>query len=109
MFIEVALNTELFVSIADQSMTVVGVHTSYIKPLTTNTLMLSSGQITDVLITNNKLPAGYYIAARDHSSAQGVPFDNTALHHFGLHMQIQSITFPNLLLHHTSTTHKPKY
>nr|UKS51798.1 laccase [Allium cepa] len=76
-FINVALNTELFVSIAGHSMTVVGVDGSYTKPITTNVLMLGPGQTTDVLITTNQPPGRYYIAARAYSSAEIVSFDNT--------------------------------
>ncbi|KAJ6812486.1 laccase-3-like [Iris pallida] len=76
-FINAALNTELFVSIAGHSMTVVAVDASYTKPFTTNVLMLGPGQTTDVLISTNQPPSRYYIAARAYASAQGVPFDNT--------------------------------
>ncbi|KAJ6832784.1 laccase-3-like [Iris pallida] len=76
-FINAALNTELFVSIAGHSMTVVAVDASYTKPFTTNVLMLGPGQTTDVLINTNQPPSRYYIAARAYASAQGVPFDNT--------------------------------
>ncbi|KAM0941210.1 putative laccase [Dioscorea sansibarensis] len=72
-----ALNTELFVSIAGHTMTVVGADASYTKPFKTSVLMLGPGQTTDVLVTTDQPPARYYIAARAYSSAQGVPFDNT--------------------------------
>ncbi|CAN6380326.1 unnamed protein product [Urochloa humidicola] len=77
-FINAALNTELFVSIAGHTMTVVGADASYTKPYSTSVLMIAPGQTTDVLVSFDQPPAGrYYLAARAYASAQGVPFDNT--------------------------------
>ncbi|CAM0145679.1 unnamed protein product [Urochloa decumbens] len=76
-FINAALNTELFVSIAGHSMTVVGADASYTKPYSTTVLMIAPGQTTDVLVTFDQPPGKYYLAARAYASAQGVPFDNT--------------------------------
>ncbi|KAH7672558.1 Laccase protein [Dioscorea alata] len=75
--INAGLNTELFVSIAGHTMTVVGTDASYTKPFKTSVLLLGPGQTTDVLVTTDQPPARYYIAARAYSSAQGLPFDNT--------------------------------
>ena len=76
-FINAALNTELFISIAGHTMTVVGADAAYNRPFVTSVLMLGPGQTTDVLVTTNAPPGRYYIAARAYTSAQGVPFDNT--------------------------------
>ncbi|GJU19354.1 laccase-12-like protein [Tanacetum coccineum] len=75
--INAALNQQLFFSIANHKLTVVGADASYVKPFTTNVLMLGPGQTTDVLIKADQPPARYYIAAQAYASAQGVPFDNT--------------------------------
>ncbi|KAK6929518.1 Multicopper oxidase, C-terminal [Dillenia turbinata] len=75
--INAALNQELFFTVANHMLTVVGADASYTKPFTTNVLMLGPGQTTDVLISGNQPPARYYIAARAYQSAQGAPFDNT--------------------------------
>lgn len=75
--INAALNQQLFFSIANHKLTVVGADASYVKPFTTNVLMLGPGQTTDVLIKADQPPARYYIAARAYASAQGAPFDNT--------------------------------
>ncbi|XP_027110722.2 laccase-5-like [Coffea arabica] len=72
-----ALNQQLFLTIANHKLTVVGADASYVKPFTTSVLMLGPGQTTDVLITTDQPPARYYIAARAYASAQGAPFDNT--------------------------------
>ncbi|OAY62614.1 Laccase-3 [Ananas comosus] len=76
-FINAALNTEMFVAIANHKMTVVGVDASYTKPFTTSVLLLGPGQTTDVLVTTDQPAASYYIAARAYASTQGAPFDNT--------------------------------
>ena len=76
-FINAALNTELFVSLAGHTMTVVGADASYTEPHATSALMIAPGQTTDVLVTFDQPPGRYYLAARAYASAQGVPFDNT--------------------------------
>ncbi|RLM69078.1 laccase-23-like [Panicum miliaceum] len=76
-FTNAALNTELFVSLAGHTMTVVAADASYTKPYATSVLMIAPGQTTDVLVTFDQPPARYYLAARAYASAQGVPFDNT--------------------------------
>ncbi|MFS7937119.1 putative laccase [Helianthus anomalus] len=75
--INAALNQQLFFTIANHKLTVVGADGSYVKPFTTPVLMLGPGQTTDILMQANQAPARYYIAARAYASGQGVPFDNT--------------------------------
>ncbi|KAI3757820.1 hypothetical protein L6452_05363 [Arctium lappa] len=75
--INAALNQQLFFTIANHKFTVVGADASYVKPFTTDVLMLGPGQTTDVLIKGDQPPARYYIAARAYATAQGAPFDNT--------------------------------
>nr|WDA42965.1 laccase-12 [Fagopyrum tataricum] len=75
--INAALNQELFFSVANHKMTVVGADASYVKPFTTNVIILGPGQTTDVLIKANQKPARYYMAARAYQSASNAPFDNT--------------------------------
>ncbi|KAL3630557.1 high-affinity glucose transporter [Castilleja foliolosa] len=72
-----ALNQQLFFKIANHNLTVVGADASYVKPFTTDVLMLGPGQTTDVLITADQTPSRYYVVARAYASAQGAPFDNT--------------------------------
>jgi laccase len=76
-FINAALNTEMFVSIANHKMMVVGADASYTKPFSTSVIMIAPGQTTDVLVKMDQAIASYYIAARAYASAQGVAFDNT--------------------------------
>ncbi|CAN1744806.1 LAC12, partial [Linum perenne] len=75
--INAAMNQPLFFSIANHKFTVVGADASYVKPFTTNVMMLGPGQTTDVLITGDQPPNRYYMAARAYQSAQNAPFDNT--------------------------------
>jgi len=75
--INAGMNTDLFFSVANHSMTVVAIDASYTKPRQTNVLMLGPGQTTDVLLTADQGIGRYYMAARAYSSGQGVPFDNT--------------------------------
>ncbi|KAL7229228.1 hypothetical protein ACSBR2_007848 [Camellia fascicularis] len=75
--INAGLNQELFFTVANHRLTVVGADASYLKPFTTSVIMLGPGQTTDVLITGDQPPARYYIAACAYASAQGAPFDNT--------------------------------
>lgn len=72
-----ALNQQLFFTVANHKLTVVGADASYVKPFTTNVLMLGPGQTTDVLIKADQPAARYYMAARAYASGQGAPFDNT--------------------------------
>ncbi|CAL5343697.1 unnamed protein product [Camellia sinensis] len=72
-----ALNQQLFFTIANHKLTVVGADAAYLKPFTTSVIMLGPGQTTDVLITTNQPPSRYYITARAYASAQNAPFDNT--------------------------------
>ncbi|KAJ8540480.1 hypothetical protein K7X08_030399 [Anisodus acutangulus] len=75
--INAGLNQQLFFTVANHNLNVVGADASYVKPFTTSVLMLGPGQTTDVLIKANQPPARYYMAAHAYASAQGAPFDNT--------------------------------
>ncbi|KAM0953516.1 putative laccase [Dioscorea sansibarensis] len=77
-FINAALNDELFFSIANHSLTIVDVDGSYVKPFTTNTLLITPGQTTNVLLTTkaNVPNAKFLMAARPYATGLGT-FDNT--------------------------------
>ncbi|PIA57115.1 hypothetical protein AQUCO_00600087v1 [Aquilegia coerulea] len=72
-----AMNQELFFTIANHRLTVVGIDASYTKQLATSVIMLGPGQTTDILITTNQPAGRYYMAARAYATAPNVPFDNT--------------------------------
>ncbi|KAK8939544.1 Laccase-3 [Platanthera guangdongensis] len=77
-FINAAMNTQLFATVAGHTMTVVAADASYTKPFPTSVIMLGPGQTTDVLIHTNQPAGRYYIAARAYSNAPPIiTFDNT--------------------------------
>ncbi|KAL2238365.1 UNVERIFIED_CONTAM: Laccase-3 [Sesamum indicum] len=75
--INAALNQQLFFSVANHKLTVVGADAAYNKPFTTRVIMVGPGQTTNVLLTADQPPARYYMAARAYASGQNVTFDNT--------------------------------
>jgi laccase len=54
----------------------VAVDASYMKPYRTDVIMITLGQTVDILLTANRAPGQYYMAARAYSSSLA-PFDNT--------------------------------
>ncbi|XP_027109265.2 laccase-3-like [Coffea arabica] len=75
--INAALNQQLFFTVANHMLTVVGADAAYNKPFTTRVIMVGPGQTTNVLLTADQPPARYYMATRAYATAQGAPFDNT--------------------------------
>ncbi|XP_042479073.1 laccase-17-like [Macadamia integrifolia] len=76
--INAALNDELFFSIANHTMTIVEADAVYVKPFRTNTLLITPGQTTNVLLkAKPHFPkATYLMEARPYFTGQGT-FDNT--------------------------------
>ncbi|KAH7439375.1 hypothetical protein KP509_04G058400 [Ceratopteris richardii] len=76
--INAALNDELFLSIANHTLTVVEIDASYTKPLKTDTILIAPGQTTNALLTTDQPIGSYILAVRPYDSAgPSVPFDNT--------------------------------
>ncbi|KAH6765714.1 laccase 3 [Perilla frutescens var. hirtella] len=75
--INAALNQELFFTVANHALTVVGADAAYNKPFTTNVIMVGPGQTTNVLLKADQPQGLYYMAARAYESAQNAAFDNT--------------------------------
>ncbi|KAH6559009.1 hypothetical protein KP509_1Z032500 [Ceratopteris richardii] len=76
--INAALNDELFLSIANHSLTIVEIDASYTKPLKTDTILVAPGQTTNALLTTDQPIGRYTLAVRAYNSASpSVPFDNT--------------------------------
>ncbi|KAI3507931.1 hypothetical protein L1887_22928 [Cichorium endivia] len=71
------LNQQLFFTIGNHKLTVVGVDALYVKPFTTTTIMLGHGQTTDVILVADQAPGYYYMAACAYESAQNAPFDGS--------------------------------
>ncbi|KAA8522543.1 hypothetical protein F0562_013096 [Nyssa sinensis] len=61
--VNAVMNEEIFFGIAHHNLTVVGLDGAYIKPITTDFIMITPGQTMDVLITANQSLSSYYIAA----------------------------------------------
>ncbi|XP_031276856.1 laccase-17-like [Pistacia vera] len=76
--INAALNDELFVSIANHTLTVVETDAVYVKPIKTNVVLITPGQTTNVLLkAKSKAPtATFAIAARPYATGPAT-FDNT--------------------------------
>ncbi|XP_062158926.1 laccase-15-like isoform X2 [Alnus glutinosa] len=66
--VNVVMNAELFFAVAGHSLTIVGMDGHYVKPISTDYIMISPGQTMDVLLTANQSLGLYYIAARHYSS-----------------------------------------
>ncbi|KAL0375229.1 UNVERIFIED_CONTAM: Laccase-17 [Sesamum radiatum] len=78
--INAALNDELFYSIANHSLTVVDADAIYVKPFETNTILITPGQTTNVLLkTKPNFPgATFLMTARPYATGQGT-FDNSTV------------------------------
>jgi len=78
--INAALNDELFFSIAGHPLTV-DVDAVYIKPITLETIIITPGQTTNVLLTTKPSYPGatYYMLAAPYSTARPGTFDNTTV------------------------------
>ncbi|KAL9264270.1 Laccase-17-like protein [Drosera capensis] len=76
--INAALNDELFFSIANHSLTVVDADAAYVKPFSTETLLITPGQTTNVLLKTktDNTNARFLMAARPYSTGPAT-FDDT--------------------------------
>lgn len=80
--INAALNDEMFLSFANHTLTVVEVDAVYTKPFSTDTILISPGQTTNVLLKAHSHPLNhskhFFIAARPYATGQGT-FDNSTV------------------------------
>ncbi|XP_059624831.1 laccase-14-like isoform X2 [Cornus florida] len=99
-----ATNQELFFSIAQHNLTVVGLDGAYIKPIVTNYIMIAPGQTMDILVTANQSLSHYYMVARAYYSPDGDKFDHAAataiLQYRGNYTPPASLVFPTLPAYH---------
>ncbi|XP_018813536.1 laccase-14-like [Juglans regia] len=97
--INAVMNEEQFFGIANHSLTVVGTDGAYIKPITTNYIMITPGQTMDVLVTANQALSHYYIVTTPFADTTA-PFDNTTataiLQYTGKYIAPSSPSFPTL-------------
>ena len=105
--INAALNDELFVSVANHTMTVVEVDATYTKPFSTDTILITPGQTTNVLLTTNQPKGIYALAVRAYNSAgPNVPFDNTtsiAIVEYAKHPKPAKLKLPSLPLYNDTS------
>ncbi|KAF8038694.1 hypothetical protein BT93_B1286 [Corymbia citriodora subsp. variegata] len=66
--VNAVVGAEMFVSIADHNMTLVGMDGSYTKSIVVSYIMMEPGQTMDILVTANQSPGRYYMAAQRFSS-----------------------------------------
>eukprot|EP00257_Ricinus_communis_P027114 XP_025014528.1 laccase-14-like [Ricinus communis] len=97
--INAVMNEEQFFGIANHKLTVVGQDAAYIKPITTDYIMITPGQTMDVLVTANQDPSYYYIASIPFFDSI-VQFDRTTttaiLQYNGNYNRPPTIPFPAL-------------
>ncbi|WOL14941.1 laccase-22-like [Canna indica] len=74
--INAALNEDLFFKVAGHRMTVVEVDACYTKPFTTDTLLLTPGQTTNVLLTADRAAGRYLVTASPFMDSPLVTVDN---------------------------------
>ncbi|XP_071737844.1 laccase-17-like [Rutidosis leptorrhynchoides] len=79
--INAALNDELFFKITNHTFTVVDADASYVKPFETDTIFITPGQTTNVLLKTKNINsnAKFMMAARPYSTAASGTFDNTTV------------------------------
>ncbi|XP_072968857.1 laccase-11-like [Typha angustifolia] len=73
--VNAALNDELFFAVAGHNLTVVEIDGVYCKPFATNAILVAPGQTTNVLVTADRSPGRYFMAARPFNDA-AIPVDN---------------------------------
>ncbi|KAL7208359.1 hypothetical protein ACSBR1_030168 [Camellia fascicularis] len=91
------MNEEMFFMVAGHNLTVVGTDGAYIKPLKTSYILITPGQVMDILVTANQRRSHYYMAAR---ASAGVVYDNTTttaiIQYSGNYTIPSTPKFPNL-------------
>ncbi|GAB2279554.1 Laccase-11 [Dionaea muscipula] len=96
--INAALNDELFFAISGHNMTVVEIDAVYVKPFTTQFILIAPGQTTNVLVQANQPLSRYFIATRTFMDVP-LPVDNKTaaaiLQYKGVPTTVIP-TFPNL-------------
>ncbi|XP_022748832.1 laccase-14-like [Durio zibethinus] len=75
--INAIMDESMFFAIVEHELTLVGKDGFYMKPFTTDYLMITPGQSMDVLLEANQSPGNYFIAARAYADAVGAGFDKT--------------------------------
>lgn len=96
--INAALNEELFFKVAGHKLTVVEVDAVYTKPFKTDTILITPGQTTNVLLTADQGAGRYLVAASPFMDTPIVAVDNntaTATVHYANTLATSAITMTN--------------
>ncbi|KAF9590889.1 hypothetical protein IFM89_000145 [Coptis chinensis] len=93
--INAAMNDELFFSIANHTFTVVEADAVYVKPFQTDTIVITPGQTTNVLLkTKPKYPnATFFMLARPYVTGLGTFDNSTTAGTLEYELPLQSSTF----------------
>jgi laccase len=70
-------NTDMFFTIANHNLIVVGWDGSYIKPLQISYIMITPRKTMDVLVTANQVLGHYYMLASPYFDGQADDFDKS--------------------------------
>nr|DAD32890.1 TPA_asm: hypothetical protein HUJ06_011741 [Nelumbo nucifera] len=104
--INAGMNEEMFFKVAQHNLTVVGSDGAYIKPITTETIMIAPGQTMDAILTADQTPARYYMAVTVYASGN-VPYDTTtgtAILTYKNYTNSSSPVMPSLPAHNDTDT-----
>ncbi|XP_016513833.1 laccase-14-like [Nicotiana tabacum] len=105
--VNAVMNNQMFFSIANHQITVVGSDAAYLKPFKTDYIIISPGQTIDLLLEANQPLNHYYMASRAYSSNPGIRYDDTnttaILQYRGNYTPSSPPSFPNNLPNHTDT------
>ncbi|XP_042515332.1 laccase-15-like [Macadamia integrifolia] len=96
--INAEMNEEMFFAVANHSLTVVGSDGSYLKPTTTDYIMITPGQTVDCLLKADQNLSHYYMAARSYASGKMVANDaaTAIIKYGGSYTPPSSPSFPTL-------------
>ncbi|RDY09705.1 Laccase-2, partial [Mucuna pruriens] len=94
--INAALNDELFFSIANHTLTIVEADAVYTKPFDTDTIFITPGQTTNVLLKTKPhfLNATYLMAARPYFTGRGTIDNSTTAGILQYHSPLKNKTLP---------------
>ncbi|KAG2665426.1 hypothetical protein I3843_15G006800 [Carya illinoinensis] len=97
--VHAGMNEEMFFGIAKHNFTVVAQDASYIKPITTDYIMITPGQTMDILLVADQDPSYYYITATPFFDSNA-PYDNSntsaILQYVGNYTPPSSPPYPSL-------------
>ncbi|CDP01153.1 unnamed protein product [Coffea canephora] len=94
--VNAAMNSILFVSIANHKITVVGSDGSYTRPLKTDYVAISPGQTIDCLLEADQKPGHYYMAAKAYDSTTDNTTTTAIIEYIGNYTPSSPPVFPNL-------------